>query len=156
MRVLGIDPGSQKTGYAILDEGPRSPAVVACGVISAPRGPLAARLCAIQCALEELIQAHRPEAAAVEEVFHAHNVKAALVLGHARGVALAVASRAGLEVFEYPARRIKQTITGHGGADKEQVRRVLVAELGDLPEQLDATDAVAIALCHLRFHGGAN
>jgi crossover junction endodeoxyribonuclease RuvC len=125
--------------------------MIASGVIRTPRGPLSGRLNKIFEGLEEVIGAHQPDAVAVEEVFHARNPKSALVLGHARGVALLAAGRAGVSVHEYSARKVKQTVTGHGNADKRQVRSILEAQLGELPDQLDASDALAVALCHLRW-----
>ncbi len=153
MRVLGIDPGSACTGYGVLEDGRGEPRVVASGVIRTPKGPLSLRLEKIFAKLEEVISAHRPDAVAVEEVFHARNPKSALVLGHARGVALLAAGRAGVCVHEYSTRKVKQTVTGHGKADKRQVRSILEAMLGELPAQLDASDALAVALCHLRWSG---
>jgi crossover junction endodeoxyribonuclease RuvC len=152
LRVLGIDPGSVCTGYGVLEEPGAGGdiSVVASGVIRAPRGTLTDRLTRIYAGLQEVFGSHRPDAVAVEEVFQAKNTKSALVLGHARGVALLAAGVAGLSVHEYPTRKVKQTVTGHGNADKEQVRRVLGMILGELPAQLDASDALAVALCHLR------
>ena len=150
MRVLGIDPGSSCTGYGVLEEDQSDPRVVASGVIRAPKGPLATRLARIFAGLDEILKNHRPDAVAVEEVFQAKNAKSALVLGHARGVALLVAGLAGIGVHEYPTRKVKQTVTGYGNADKEQVRQILGATLGELPAQLDESDALAVALCHLR------
>ena len=88
-------------------------------------------------------------------MFHARNTKSALVLGQARGVTLLAAGLAGIRVHEYPARKIKQTVTGYGGADKQQVRKMLRAMLGEAPESLDASDALAVALCHLRWRAAA-
>lgn len=152
MRVMGIDPGSTCTGYGVLEDGSGEPRIVASGVIRTPRGALSVRLNRIFAGLEEVISTHRPDAVAVEEVFQARNAKSALVLGHARGVALLAAGRAGIGVHEYATRKVKQTVTGHGKADKRQVHSVLEAMLGELPAQLDASDALAVALCHLRWH----
>jgi crossover junction endodeoxyribonuclease RuvC len=155
VRVLGIDPGSTVTGYGVLDDAGSEPSIVATGVVKAGKGPLSERLATIFSSLEEVIRTHRPDAVAVEEVFHAKNTKSALVLGHARGVALLAAGLAGICVHEYPARRVKQTITGHGGADKQQVRKMLKVILGEAPDSLDASDALAVALCHLHWSGPA-
>jgi crossover junction endodeoxyribonuclease RuvC len=152
VRVLGIDPGSTCTGYGVLEDDGGDPRMIASGVIRTTKGPLSSRLSKIFDGLEEIISAHRPDAVAVEEVFHARNPKSALVLGHARGVALLAAGRAGVSVHEYPARKVKQTVTGHGNADKRQVHSILEAQLGELPAQLDASDALAVALCHLRWN----
>lgn len=155
--MLGIDPGSSCTGYGVLEERDAGSdidtTVVASGVIRVARGPLSDRLAKIFSGLNNVLREHRPDVVAVEEVFFSNNVKSALVLGHARGVALVVAGLAGLMVYEYSARKIKQTITGHGKADKQQMRKVLGAILGELPKQLDASDALAVALCHLRWFG---
>ncbi len=153
--MLGIDPGSACTGYGVLEEidsnSGRDTTIVASGVIRAQRGPLSDRLAKIYSGLNEVLSIHHPDVIAVEEVFYSNNAKSALVLGQARGVALLVGGLAGLCVYEYPARKIKQTITGHGKADKQQMRKVLAAVLGDVPKQLDASDALAVALCHLRW-----
>ncbi|MBN2498359.1 MAG: crossover junction endodeoxyribonuclease RuvC [Deltaproteobacteria bacterium] len=151
MRVLGIDPGSTCTGYGVLEEVDAALRLVASGVIRPGRGKLARRLGIILQQVDALIASFHPDAVAVEAAFHGHNAKSTLVLGQARGAALAAAGRAGVEVLEYPTRQVKQTVTGHGAADKRQVRRVLQLLLGELPEQLDATDAIAVALCHLRW-----
>ncbi len=158
MRVLGIDPGSSRTGFGVLDACPGRGAgeavLVDAGVIRAGRGAMAARLARILEGLERVLAEHHPAEVAMEEVFHAKNARSALVLGQARGVALAAAGRAGLTVYEYAPSRVKLTVTGHGAAAKEQVRRVLALCLGAAPEELDASDAVGIALCHLRWRGG--
>ena len=151
MYILGIDPGSAATGYAVLEDAKPAPIIVAAGVIRGGKKVLSLRLAKIFSELQELVQRYRPDAVAVEEIFHARNTKSALVLGHARGMALLAAGLAEVKVYEYPARTVKQTVTGYGGADKEQVRKMLVATLGSAPESLDASDALAVALCHLRW-----
>ncbi len=152
--ILGIDPGSAATGYAVLEDVVPVPRVVAVGVIRGGKKALSVRLAKIFSELQDIMQQHRPDEVAVEEVFHARNTKSALVLSHARGVALLAAGLAGAKVYEYPTRTVKQTVTGYGGADKEQVRKMLVATLGSAPESLDASDALAVALCHLRWSEG--
>lgn len=152
MRVLGIDPGSNKTGYGILEESGRDVKLVDSGVIGAPRGNLAVRLGYILSEIQKLIDEFRPDAVAVETVFFSKNVKSLAALAQARGAALAAAGIAGIEVFEYSPTRVKQTVTGHGRAAKEQVRALLKATLGQAPHQLDASDALAIALCHQRWY----
>jgi crossover junction endodeoxyribonuclease RuvC len=151
VRVLGIDPGSSCTGYGILDSNKRDPKVIVSGVIKAPKGPLADKLAKIFSRLEEIIKLHRPDVIVVEEIFHARNTKSALVLGHARGVALLAAGLAGVEVSEYSAKKVKQTVTGHGNANKHQVCKMLEHILSEAPSQHDASDALAVALCHLRW-----
>lgn len=151
MRVLGIDPGSACCGFGVLDECRPEPRLVASGMIKPGRGPLARRLTVIFEEIEKIIDELKPQVMAIEEVFHAKNAKSALVLGHARGVALLAAGRAGIDVCEYSARRVKQTLTGHGGANKQQVCRLVGVQLGCEPQSLDESDALAVALCHLRW-----
>ncbi len=152
MRILGIDPGTRRTGWGVIEPwGPRAK-VVAAGVISAPaRRPLEARLKLIHDGLAEVIAAHLPTCMAVEDIFFAKHASAALKLGHARGVALLTAANAGLTVEAYPPALVKRTVTGRGRADKEQVARLVGAILGlkELPA-IDASDALAIAITHLQ------
>jgi crossover junction endodeoxyribonuclease RuvC len=149
VRILGIDPGSICTGYGVVEGSGQKPSMVVSGVIRTGRGPLPERLARLFDSLEKLIGANQPEEIAVEEVFTGVNAHSALVLGHARGVILLAAGRANLPVHEYPSRRIKQAITGYGAAEKVQVQSVLRGIFGALPRELDASDALAVALCHL-------
>lgn len=129
----------------------RSLSCPTCGLIRPPAGrPLAWRLRAVYEGLREVIAAHRPDEMAVEDVFFARNAKAALALGHVRGVALLAAAETGLEVFSYSPRTIKKALVGYGQASKDQVSRMVVSllDLKDAPGQ-DATDALACAICHL-------
>lgn len=153
VRVLGLDPGSQRTGYGLVQAGPRGRAVfVAAGVISAPAGLAPPwRLQKIHQELCQVIARQRPLEMAVEGVFAAQNARTAIMLGQARGVALLAAAQAGLEVFEYPPAAVKKALTGAGRADKEQVQRMVRVVLGvEEPLGLDASDALAIAICHLQ------
>ncbi len=147
-RVLGIDPGTRLCGWGLVEAGPK-PIHVDNGVVVLPAGPLAPRLAALADALDEVIQRYQPEACAVEGVFFNRNARAALTLGHARGVALMCAARAGMEVAEYTPQQVKKSVTGSGRADKTQVQHMITLRL-ELPEspQEDAADAVAVALCH--------
>ena len=140
----------------MLDDEGRKPRLVASGVIRPKRGVLAQRLGEIFCGVEALIQKHQPDAVAFEEVFGGRNMRSVLVLGQARGAAMAAAGKAGIPVSEYATRRIKKSVTGTGAAGKLQVRLVLQALLGQLPEQTDATDAVAVAMCHLQYGRGVS
>lgn len=148
--VLGVDPGSQHTGYGlILVEGQKL-ALVAQGRISPSAAwPLAQRLAHIHRHLAELISGHQPQTVAVEDIFYGKNVRSALKLGHVRGVVLLAAAQAGLEVFEYAPRQVKNTVAGYGQAEKTQVAH-MVAELLDFHQPLapDAADALAVAICH--------
>lgn len=157
MRILGIDPGSRATGYGlVLCEGNRLQHIDN-GVIRPPeKAELPARLLHIQQELAKVIARYAPECAAVEQVFVAHNVQSALKLGQARGVALLAAAQAGLEVAEYTPMQIKSAVVGYGRAAKGQVQQMVRALL-NLPEiaQEDASDALAVAICHAHS-GGLN
>jgi crossover junction endodeoxyribonuclease RuvC len=149
LRVIGIDPGTLLTGYGVVEQQGSRIYHVASGVISPGAGELSFRLTAIFDTLDAMFRTHTPDAAAVEDLFHARNAKSALMLGHARGVALLAAGRANLPVHAYAPPLVKKAVTGHGRADKLQVTRMVRALLGlaeDPPE--DAADALAVAICH--------
>lgn len=151
MRILGIDPGSRVTGWAILDVDGWTRVLVGHGVVRPASGlDLAGRLAHLAAGLREVLLAHGPDACAVEQVFSAKNARSALVLGHARGIALLVAAESGVPVHEYTALQVKQAVTGYGRAEKGQVQRALAVQLGlpSLPRPVDASDALAVALCH--------
>ncbi|HNY39686.1 MAG TPA: crossover junction endodeoxyribonuclease RuvC [Bryobacteraceae bacterium] len=151
MRILGIDCGSQITGYGVIDSDGTAHTLVSAGAIKTHAGdPLALRLLAIGRRLREVVDEFKPDEAAVEDTFHAANARSALKLTHVRGVALYVMAEAGLRVGEYAPAKIKATVVGHGRADKEQVAWMLKALLrleGDFVTP-DASDAVAVAVCH--------
>ncbi|HFD40425.1 MAG TPA: crossover junction endodeoxyribonuclease RuvC [Anaerolineae bacterium] len=152
MLTLGIDPGTAITGYGLVREGAEGLRLVDCGVITTPAGqPLAERLQTIYRGLAELIAAHRPDAAAVEELFFSRNVRTALSVGHARGVTLLALADAGLPIYEYKPLEVKQAIAGYGGADKRQVQEMvrMLLNLESIPRPDDAADAVAVAVCHI-------
>jgi crossover junction endodeoxyribonuclease RuvC len=154
MRVLGVDPGSETTGYGVIDSDGRNYDLVEYAGIRAPaRFSFPERLLIISQKLEEVIERLRPHACAVEETFYAVNVKSALKLGHVRGVALVVAARAGLEIGEYSPLEIKSALVGYGRAEKQQVQEMVRILLGlkDPPEPLDASDALAVAICHVNI-----
>ena len=151
MIILGIDPGSVITGYGVIDARGRHCELVDCGVVrTASRKALADRLKVIYDGLCEVIDRHRPELLAIETAFAGRFPKAALVLGHARGVALLAAANRGLQVWEYAPREVKLAIVGEGGASKQQVQFMVRAmlNLNRDPMSEDASDAVAVALCH--------
>jgi crossover junction endodeoxyribonuclease RuvC len=150
MRILGIDPGSNATGYGVVQRVGGRVIHVAHGTLRSERGtPLARRLATLLRGVEALLEEHRPDAVAVEQVFVAASPRAALVLGQARGAVLAALGAAGLPVAEYDTRVVKQSITGTGGADKRQVERMVLASLAlERVDGLDASDALAVALCH--------
>ena len=151
MRVLGIDCGSQRTGYGVIESDGQQHRMVAAGVIRThAEWPFERRLLAIGSGLRDLIVAHKPECAAVEEVFHAANAKTALKLAHVRGVALLVVAEAGMAFAEYSPLEVKMSVVGYGRAEKSQVQ-MMVQSLLRLPqavESLDASDALAVAICH--------
>tara|TARA_B100000900_G_scaffold251380_1_gene214180 strand:- start:1204 stop:1689 length:486 start_codon:yes stop_codon:yes gene_type:complete len=148
--VLGIDPGSRRTGYGLVGVRDRRVEYVASGCIKAEIGDMPQRLGTIYRGVSELISQFHPSEVAIEEVFLAKNPSSALKLGQARGVAIAAAVAAELPVSEYAARRVKQSLVGTGRATKEQVAH-MVRVLLKLPgaPQADAADALAIALCHV-------
>ncbi|MCC6391231.1 MAG: crossover junction endodeoxyribonuclease RuvC [Bryobacterales bacterium] len=151
MRVLGIDCGTERTGYGVIETDGRDHQLVASGVIRTdPRTPLRLRLLEIGNGLRRVIGEHSPDEAAVEGVFHALNVKSALTLAHARGVALYAVAEAGLKLGEYSPLEVKNSVVGYGRAEKKQVQ-FMVQSLLKLPGRLaseDASDAVAVAICH--------
>jgi len=151
VRVLGIDCGSQRTGYGVIDSDGRDHRMVAAGVIRTnTKWPFEKRLLEIANGLRGLIGEYAPELAAVEEVFHAVNVKTALKLAHVRGVALLAIAEAGMQLAEYSPLEVKVSVVGYGLAEKCQVQ-VMVQSLLRLPEAIeseDACDALAVAICH--------
>jgi len=153
MRVLGIDCGTEYTGYGVVEICPDDRLVcLICGAIKlSPREPLARRLALIFEGLGAIIQEHQPDEVAIEEVFYAVNAKSALKLGQVRGVAMLAASSAGLEVAEYAPLSIKSAVVGYGRAEKQQVQQMVtrLLNLAEIPEPADAADALAIAICHL-------
>jgi len=149
--VLGIDPGSRKTGFGIVNVTGGKPSYVSSGVIRLPvQAPIPQRLGVLFDNLEQIIAEFAPVELSIEEVFMAKSAGAALKLGHARGAAIAICVRHGLEVHEYAARLIKQAVVGTGAATKDQVQHMVKTTLG-LPAspQEDAADALAAALCHV-------
>ena len=152
MRVLGIDCGSRITGYGIIETKGPDCILVRCGAIRVkPSDSLGLRLKAIHAAIELLIRDLQPAAAAFENVFYATNVQSALKLGHVRGVAMLAASQADLPIYEYSPLEVKSAVTGFGRAEKSQVQQMVRAllKLQIPPEPYDASDALAVAICHV-------
>ena len=153
MRCLGIDCGTEFTGYGVVELGSDGVLTcLTCGAIKvSPRNPLPDRLATIFERLSAIISEHRPNNVAIEEVFYAVNVKSALKLGQVRGVAMLAASSAGLTVAEYAPLVIKSAVVGYGRAEKHQVQQMVarLLSLAEIPEPADAADALAIAICHL-------
>ena len=152
MYVLGIDPGLSRCGYGLVRQAPGGTRAVAVGVLRTD-GALGtpARLAELQADLRALLQEHRPAAVAIERVLFQVNVRTAIPVAQAAGIAMAEAIAAGCDVVEYSPNQVKQAIAGVGGASKEQVERMVQVLLGiDQPlRPVDAADAVAVALCHL-------
>lgn len=149
IRVLGIDPGSQCTGFGVVDAtGPRL-AYVASGVIRTGQGEFAARLCEIFRGVQTIVAQYRPQEIAIERVFVNRNPDSALKLGQARGAAICGTADADAEVFEYATREIKQAVVGSGNAEKAQVQLMMKSILKlEGAMAADAADALATAVCH--------
>jgi crossover junction endodeoxyribonuclease RuvC len=149
--VLGVDCGTQRTGYGVIDSDGGGHKLVAAGVIStAVADPFERRLAEIAKGLRQVIERHHPAAAAVEQVFYATNVRTALKLAHVRGVALLAIAEAGLPLGEYSPLEVKTSVVGYGQAAKRQVQ-VMVRSLLGLDSEIeseDACDALAVAICH--------
>jgi crossover junction endodeoxyribonuclease RuvC len=156
MRVLGIDPGSEITGWGVIEGDRARYQLCEFGCIRARNNSsFPGKLLAIATGLEEVIARFSPDACAVEDGFLATNLKVTLKLGQVRGVAMLAAERAGLEIHEYSPRLVKQTVVGHGNAEKHQVQemvRVLLS-LTIPPQPQDSADALAVAICHFHHAG---
>jgi crossover junction endodeoxyribonuclease RuvC len=152
VRIFGIDPGSERTGYGCVESDGRRHRLVTCGAISAPPGAgLPQRLSNIYRELSSLLRTAQPDCVAIENLFHAVNARSALKLGHARGVAMLAAVEAGCEVVEYTPAEVKRAVVGYGRAEKPQVQMMIKLLLGlaAAPSPHDAADALAVAICHL-------
>jgi crossover junction endodeoxyribonuclease RuvC len=161
VRVLGIDPGSACTGYGCVQTDGTRHQLIACGAINIPLArPFPNKLHTIHAELTALLAKLRPDCVAIENLFHAVNARSALKLGHARGVAMLAAVEAGLPIVEYTPAEVKQAVVGYGRAEKQQVQAMiqLILGLAMPPSPHDASDALAIAICHihrLNVPGGA-
>lgn len=152
MLVLGIDPGTAITGYGLVHEQDDGLSLVECGVVTTPSSQLLPeRLQMIYRGLSDVVRRFEPEEAAVEELFFSRNVRTALSVGQARGVALLALADAGLPIYEYKPLEVKQAVAGYGGADKRQVQEMvrMLLNLERVPQPDDAADAVAVAVCHI-------
>jgi crossover junction endodeoxyribonuclease RuvC len=154
-RILGIDPGLQVTGYAVLEAAGRRPAVLEAGVIRSAEGraapDMAHRLRVLYDSIVEVFEQWHPTAVAVEQLYaHYEHPRTAILMAHARGLFFLAGGQRGIPVLSYPSTRIKKTITGAGRASKEQMQYSIMRELGlaKLPEPPDVADALAVALCH--------
>jgi crossover junction endodeoxyribonuclease RuvC len=152
VRVFGIDPGSERTGYGCIETDGSRHRIVLCGAIAtSSAATFADKLLAIHLRLTALLGESRPDFVAVENLFHAVNVRSALKLGHARGVAMLAAVEAGVPVCEYTPAEIKRAVVGYGRAEKHQVQHMVKLLLGlpAVPSPHDAADALAVAICHV-------
>jgi|TARA_B110001454_G_scaffold199526_1_gene204402 crossover junction endodeoxyribonuclease RuvC len=151
MKILGIDPGLVNTGYGIISAINNNFELIDYGVIkTSSKDKLSNRLKIIFNEISQLISKHKPTILSIEEIFYSKNVKSSLLLGHARGVAMAAASVNEILVYEYAARKIKQSLTGNGNAHKDQVRFMVknLLKMDTPPKSNDASDALGIALCY--------
>ena len=155
MRILGVDCGSRVTGYGVIETKGADYSFVDCGAIRLrASASLAARLHAIHQSLAEVIEKQAPDVVAFESVFYAKNAQSALKLGHVRGVSMFTAAEARLPVFEYSALEVKSAVTGYGRAEKSQVQQMVrsLLRLPAAPEPHDASDALAVAICHAQSY----
>ncbi len=152
MRILGIDPGLNITGYGVLEFANRQPRLIEAGVVRGKaKASLAERVAEIHRGVAEVVESLKPDVMAVEDLYsHYERPTTAILMGHARGVIVLAAAQAGIPVESYPATQIKKTMTGNGHAAKWQMQEAIRQELGltELPEPPDVADALAIALCH--------
>ena len=158
MKVFGIDPGSERTGFGCVDSDGRRHRLLRCGAITAgSNAAFADRLGTIYRALVHELDACRPDCVAIENLFYATNARSALKLGHARGVAMLAAVEAGLAVIEYTPAEVKRAVVGYGRAEKQQVAEMVrvLLHLDAAPAPFDASDALAVAICHVHATGGA-
>jgi crossover junction endodeoxyribonuclease RuvC len=157
VKIFGIDPGSERTGYGCVERVGSRQCLVICGSLSGPsRASFPDKLKAIHSGLLALLTRHRPDCVAVENIFHARNVRSALKLGHARGVVLLAAAEAAVPVVEYAPAEIKRAVVGYGRAEKHQVQHMvkLLLRLDKAPSPHDVADALAVAICHLQSSTG--
>ena len=152
MIVLGIDPGLTKTGFGLLSISNDTPEIIDYGIIEPNKNDsLSKRLYSIYTDMNQLIEMFNPTIVSIEDIFYGRNVKSALLLGQARGVAMLCAAKYDIPVFEYSAKKVKQAVTGNGNADKTQLQYMIkqIFKLKQLPTPLDASDAIGIALCYI-------
>jgi crossover junction endodeoxyribonuclease RuvC len=155
VRIFGIDPGSERTGFGCIESVDGRHRLVECGCLSGPpAATFPEKLKAIHAGLRDRLERHRPDCVAIEDIFYARNVRSALRLGHARGVAILAACESDLPIAEYTPAEIKRAVVGYGRAEKPQVQQMIKLLLGleVAPSPHDAADALAVAICHLH-HG---
>lgn len=152
MRILGVDPGTVNLGYGVVD-GEEEMHMVDCGVVSlSARLPMEKRLRSLYSELGKIIARHKPSEVAIEEPFIGHNVRSAFAIGKAQAIAILAAANKGLPIYYYSPAKIKKQITSYGQSDKQQVQEMVRVQLGlsELPQPSDASDALAVAMCHIQ------
>lgn len=154
MKILGIDPGLNITGYGVLECQGIEASIVEAGVIRTKKqDSMEVRLCELSTGLEDIISQFKPDVVAVEDLYsHYDHPKTAIIMGHARGIVFLKAAEAGIPVFPYASTRVKNSLTGNGRATKRQMQLMIVSTFGlkETPEPPDIADALAVALCHSR------
>ena len=151
MKILGVDPGLIQTGFGIINVGDNESILIDYGIIKpSPKDNLANRLLTIFNDVCKIITDFKPQVFAIEDIFYGKNVKSAMRLGQARGASMVAAASKQIPIYEYSARKVKQSLTGNGNAHKNQVQFMVKAKLQMYhnPEPMDASDALAVALCH--------
>jgi crossover junction endodeoxyribonuclease RuvC len=151
-RTLGIDPGTARLGYGVV-EGDDPAAAIEFGVVETPAGaPMAERLLHLHAEVDAIIREYRPAVMVVEKLFFSRNVTNAMTVGQARGVAMLAAAQSGIAVVEYTPAEVKQAVAGYGNASKSQIQEMvrIILNLDELPRPDDAADALAVAICHIQ------
>ena len=153
MKILGVDPGTIRMGYGVIEAEGTDVSMICCGTLSSPKGStIGERLSYLYGELSQIVGLHSPDAVAVEQPFVAKNIKSTLTIGKAQAVALLAAANRGIATFEYTPTQVKQRLTNYGTSPKEQVQEMVRLQLGlaEAPQPNDAADALAVALCHLQ------
>ena len=153
MRILGIDPGTVVVGYGVIDSEEEEITFVACSAVTCrQRSPSGERLSYVYNELSEVIARYQPDAVAIEQPFVAKNVRSALAIGKAEAVSMLAAANRGIPTYEYTPAQVKRVVTDYGASSKEQVQEMVRLQLGlsQAPQSIDASDALAVAICHLR------
>ena len=154
MIILGIDPGLTQTGYGLINASMRQPFLIDYGVIKPPgvEHVLSDRLLVINSDIFKIIEEYKPSVLVVEDIFYGKNVKSTILLSHARSAVLLAGAQSKMPIYEYSARKVKQSVTGNGNSKKEQLQFMVKAilKMEELPRPLDASDALAIAICHFQ------
>lgn len=153
MRILGIDPGTATTGWAILEQNKKELAPIAYGhICTSPKDSTCQRLREVSADIEEIIKKYKPTESAIEDLFFFKNLKTAMKVSQSRGAIMLTLIKADLKVFEYTPLQVKQAVTGYGRADKKQVQQMVknILKLKEIPTPDDTADAIAIAICHMQ------